>query len=128
MHEKVHLGPIGHFGVAVGDPRKSARWWRERFDLEVMFEGDEYVGLANGDVMIVLHQGTPHPETMGHMSFHLSNMDALQRALDILKALKTNLEDPGDEIGPEEPGSSNMGLWFHDADGYRWELEVRAKR
>ena len=34
------------------------------------------------------------------------------------------IEDPGDEIGPEAPGSKNMGLWFHDPDGYRWELSV----
>jgi hypothetical protein len=24
------------------------------------------------------------------------------------------MEDPGNEIGPESPGSHNMGLWFHD--------------
>ena len=34
--------------------------------------------------------------------------------------------DPGDEIGPEAPGSKNMGLWFHDPDGYRWELSVQS--
>ena len=36
-----------------------------------------------------------------------------------------DLEDPGDEIGPEAPGSPHMGLWFHDLDGYRWELSVQ---
>jgi catechol 2,3-dioxygenase-like lactoylglutathione lyase family enzyme len=36
-----------------------------------------------------------------------------------------DLEDPGDEIGPEAPGSPHMGLWFHDPDGYRWELSVQ---
>ena len=38
------------------------------------------------------------------------------------------LEDPGDEIGPEAPGSPHMGLWFYDADGYRWELSVQGGR
>jgi len=28
------------------------------------------------------------------------------------------------KIGPEAPGSKNIGLWFHDPDGYRWELSV----
>jgi hypothetical protein len=37
------------------------------------------------------------------------------------------VEDPGHEIGPEAPGSSNMGVWFHDPDGYRWELSVQGK-
>ena len=38
---------------------------------------------------------------------------------------KVELEDPGEEIGPEAPGSPHMGLWFHDPDGYRWELSVQ---
>jgi len=36
-----------------------------------------------------------------------------------------DLEDPGDEIGPEAAGSKHLGLWFHDPDGYRWELSVQ---
>ena len=91
-----------------------------------MFEGDEYVGLTNDDVTMVLQQGVPHPGTIGHMSFHLPDMKALERALNVLKAHGTKLEDPGDEIGPEAPGSKNMGLWFHDPDGYRWELSVQS--
>ncbi len=46
------LGVVGHFGLAVRDPKESAKW------------------------------------------------------------------------GPEAPGSKNMGLWFRDPDGYRWELSV----
>jgi hypothetical protein len=59
------------------------------------------------------------------MSFHLPNMTALRKARAHLKKHKVDLEDPGDEIGPEAPGSKNMGLWFHDPDGYRWELSVQ---
>jgi hypothetical protein len=33
--------------------------------------------------------------------------------------------DLGKEIGPTSPGSPHMGLWFHDPDGYRWELSVQ---
>ena len=118
---------MGHFGVAVRNVERSARWWRERFDLEVMFEGEDYAGLTNADVTIVLHQGTPHPETMGHMSFHLPDIGALRSALAVLKERKTAVEDPGNEIGPEAAGSKNVGLWFRDLDGYRWELSVLAK-
>lgn len=39
-----------------------------------------------------------------------------------------NVEDPGDEIGPEAEGSPHMGLWFHDPNGYRWELSVQGGR
>lgn len=128
MAVKIHLGTVGHFGLAVRDPQRSAAWWREAFDLEGMFEDDEHIGLTNNDVTIVLHRGEPNPETFGHMSFHLPNMATLRRALESLKEHHVEVEDPGDEIGPEAPGSKNMGLWFHDPDGYRWELSVQGGR
>ncbi len=52
-------------------------------------------------------------------------MATLRKALDHLKSVGADLEDQGDEIGPEGPGSPHMGLWFHDLDGYRWELSVQ---
>jgi hypothetical protein len=51
-------------------------------------------------------------------------MTILRKALEHLKRTGVEVEDPGDEIGPEGPGSPNMDLWFHDLDGYRWELSV----
>jgi catechol 2,3-dioxygenase-like lactoylglutathione lyase family enzyme len=76
-------------------------------------------------VTIALFKGKPSPKTIEHMSFHLPNMATLRKALKYLKKHKIELEDLGDEIGPEGPGSKNMGLWFHDPDGYRWELSVQ---
>ncbi len=52
-------------------------------------------------------------------------MKALRTALAYLKKQKVKMEDPGNEIGPESPGSPHMGLWFYDLDGYRWELSVQ---
>ncbi len=57
------------------------------------------------------------------MSFHLPNVATLRRALAQLQNMK--VKDLGDKIGPEAPGSENMGLWFHDRDGYLWELNVQ---
>jgi len=57
----------------------------------------------------------------------LPSMAALRKALAHLRKLKVDLEDPGDEIGPEAPGSPHKGIWFHDLDGYRWELSVQGK-
>ena len=48
----------------------------------------------------------------------------LEVARDALRANGVDLEDPGNEIGPVAPGSASVGLWFHDRDGYRWELYV----
>lgn len=59
------------------------------------------------------------------MKIQLESMDELRAALDLLKKNAVELEDPGDEIGPEAPGSPHYGLWFHDPDGYRWELSVQ---
>src|SRR5207247_10409393 len=79
-------------------------------------------------VTIALFKGKPSPPTFDHMSFHLPNMSILRKALAHLKKHKVEIEDPGDEIGPEGPGSAHMGLWFHDPDGYRWELSVQGSR
>ena len=128
MAKKIHLGTVGHFGLAVTDPQASAAWWRKLFDLKTIFEGDGYVGLSNENVTMVLSAGTPRPETIGHVSFHLPDMPTLRQALDSLKEHGVSLEDPGDEIGAEADGSPNMGLWLHDPDGYRWELSVLARR
>ncbi len=120
----IHLGTVGHFGLAVRDPRASAAWWSRHFDLRELFAGDDYVGLTNDDITIVLQRGKPSPQTIDHVSFHLPDMRALRDALARLRAAGVDLEDPGDEIGPEAPGSPNLGLWFRDPDGYRFELSV----
>jgi catechol 2,3-dioxygenase-like lactoylglutathione lyase family enzyme len=119
------LGTVGHFGLAVRDPKKSANWFERALGLKKQFEFEGGVAVGNDNVTIALHKGRPSPETFGHMSFHLPNMTALRKALGHLKKHKVKLEDPGDEIGPEAPGSKHMGLWFHDPDGYRWELSVQ---
>ena len=118
------IGTVGHFGLAVSDPRRSAEWFMRVLGLEKQFEYEGGIAVGNDNVTIVLSKGKPSPKTIGHMSFHLPNMTALRKALAHLKKHKADLEDPGDEIGPEAPGSPNMGLWFHDPDGYRWELSV----
>jgi len=122
---KVHLGVVGHFGLAVRDPDSSAQFWTKNFDMEEMFRFEDGIGLTNDEVTIVLHKGVPHPGTLGHMSFHVESMHALRDARETLKKNGVKLEDPGDEIGPEAPGSPHMGLWFHDPDGYRLELSVQ---
>lgn len=119
------IGTVGHFGLAVRDPRSSAKWFVRVLGLRNEFEFEDGVAVGNDNVTIAFSKGKPSPKTIGHMSFHLPTMTALRKALAHLKKHKVNVEDPGDEIGPEAPGSSNMGLWFHDPDGYRWELSVQ---
>lgn len=122
------VGVVGHFGLAVRDPKKSAKWFDRALGLKKQFEYEGGVAIGNDNVTIALHKGRPSPKTIGHMSFHLPNMSALRKALTHLQKQKVELEDPGDEIGPEAEGSKHMGLWFHDLDGYRWELSVQNGR
>ena len=44
------------------------------------------------------------------MSFHLPDMATLRKALDHLKSVGVDIEDPGSEIGPEAPGSKTWAL------------------
>jgi catechol-2,3-dioxygenase len=118
------LGVVGHFGLAVRDPKESAKWFQRVLGLRKEFEFENGVAIGNDNVTIALFKGKPSPETLDHVSFHLPNMSALRKALTHLKKHEVDVEDAGDEIGPEAPGSKNMGLWFHDLDGYRWELSV----
>jgi catechol 2,3-dioxygenase-like lactoylglutathione lyase family enzyme len=98
------------------------------FGLRKEFEYEGGVGVGNNNVLIVRSKGKPSPKTIGHISFHLPTMTALRKALAHLKKHKVKVEDPGDEIGPVVFGSRSMGLWFHDPDGYRWELSVQNKK
>lgn len=64
------LGVVGHFGLAVGDPKMRG------LGLEKLFEFDDGVAIGNDHDRVA-------------------------------------------------EGSKNMGLWFQDLDGYRWELSVQ---
>jgi catechol 2,3-dioxygenase-like lactoylglutathione lyase family enzyme len=121
----VALGAVGHFSLAVKDPERSAEFWTGNFDLKEIFRFEDGIALSNDAITIALFKGKPEPQVMEHMSFHVQNMRDLRAALEELRNNGVDLEDPGDEIGPEAPGSPHMGLWFHDPDGYRWELSVQ---
>ena len=124
MKKSFVLGTVGHFGLAVRDPRRSAGWFIDCLNLRQEFTFAGGVAVGNDAVTIVLFEGEPSPRTIDHVSFHLPDMATLRAALAHLKAKRVEVEDPGDEIGPEGPGSPNVGIWFHDPDGYRWEFSV----
>ena len=111
------LGTVGHFGLAVTSPKRSAKWFERALGLSVEFEYEDGIAVGNKNVTIALFKGKPSPETIGHMSFHLPGMRILRKALEHLKQTGVEVEDPGDEIQQKTPASPNMGLWFHDLDG-----------
>jgi catechol 2,3-dioxygenase-like lactoylglutathione lyase family enzyme len=121
---RVQLGPVSHFSIGVNDPVASAAWWVSNFDLDEWSRSDKGILLGNDAIMLGLFKGSPTSGVLGHLGFRTSDVDALEVARDVLRANGVDLEDPGDEIGPVGPGSTSVGLWFHDHDGYRWELYV----
>ncbi len=122
---RVPLGPVAHFSLAVKDTDASAKWWTSNFDLDELFRGRGRVLVGNDALLIALFAGTPKADVLSHLAFRVTDRAALESARDALRANGVTLEDPGDEIGPVAPGSPNLGLWFADIDGYRWELFVR---
>jgi catechol 2,3-dioxygenase-like lactoylglutathione lyase family enzyme len=118
------LGSVGHFSLAVRDPKRSAQWFTRCLLLDPYAEYEDAVAVGNDAVTIWFTPGTPSAETIGHMSFQLRDRAELERALAHLKREKADLEDPGDEIGPQADGAPDVGIWFHDPDGYRWELSA----
>ena len=70
------IGTVGHFGVAVRDPRRSATWFVRVLGLRKEFEYEGGVAVGNDNVTIVFSKGKPSPKTIGHMSFHLPNMNS----------------------------------------------------
>jgi catechol 2,3-dioxygenase-like lactoylglutathione lyase family enzyme len=123
---RVQLGAVSHFNISVDDPGASAAWWISNFDLDEWSRSDRGILLGNDAIMIGLVKGSPVSGVLGHLAFRTSDVDALVVARDALRANGVDLEDPGNEIGPVAPGSASVGLWFHDPDGYRWELYVEA--
>ncbi len=118
------VGPVGHFGLAVRDPRASAAWFTRCLGLGPYMEADDAVAVGNDAVTIWFFQGPPSPETLGHLAFRLRDRAELERALEHLRQESVVLEDPGHEIGPQAEGAPDVGIWFHDPDGYRWELSA----
>src|ERR1022692_4473918 len=97
---RVHLGAVSHFSLAVRDPQTSARWWAANFDLDEFLRSDDWVGLTNDAISIILFRGAPDPQALTHLAFHVSDLSTLQSARDMLRAKGANLVDPGDENGP----------------------------
>jgi hypothetical protein len=73
------LGVVGHFGLAVHDPKKSAKWFARALGLGKEFEFENGVVVGNDNVTIALFKGKPSPKTIEHMSFHLPNMRHCER-------------------------------------------------
>jgi catechol 2,3-dioxygenase-like lactoylglutathione lyase family enzyme len=53
------VGTVGHFGLAVRNPKKSAKWFERALGLKKEFEFGGGVAIGNDNVTIALHKGKP---------------------------------------------------------------------
>ncbi len=56
------LGEVGHFGLAVRDPKKSAKWFERALGLRKEFEFGNGVAVGNDYLTIALFEGNPSPD------------------------------------------------------------------
>lgn len=129
MNVPFTLGPVWHFGLAVRDPRASAKWFMRVSGLSKQFEYEGGVGIGNANTLIVFTKGKPSPKTIGHVAFHLPTMTILKKALAHLKKLKVQVEDPGMKSGPwrQDPRAWGSGLPTQTATGGNWQYRARSK-
>ena len=55
------LGTIGHFGLAVTSPKRSAKWFERALGLSIEFEYEDGIAVGNKNVTIALFKGKPSP-------------------------------------------------------------------
>jgi hypothetical protein len=51
------LGTVGHFGLAVTSPKRSAKWFERALGLSVEFEYGDGIAVGNENVTIALFKG-----------------------------------------------------------------------
>ena len=49
------LGVVGHFGLAVRNPEKSAKWFSRVLGLRKQFEFEGGIAIGNNNVTLALH-------------------------------------------------------------------------
>ena len=63
------IGPVGHFGLAVRDPRRSTNWFMSVLGLRKEFEFESGIAVGNDNVTIVLSKGNRHRRRLATCRF-----------------------------------------------------------
>src|ERR1044072_2400923 len=92
------LGEVGHFGLAVRDPKKSAQWFERALGLRKEFDFGSGVAVGNDNDNIAFFKGNPSPKAIDQILFNLPNMGTLQKARAHLKSAIVEIKNPGDKI------------------------------
>jgi lactoylglutathione lyase len=120
----------GHVGLNVTDLNRSAQFYRDIFDFNVIGEshepGREYSFLGRGDQLFLTlwkqSEGSFQRDLPGlhHLSFQVDSVAEVRQVEGRLR--KRNAKIYHDGIASHGEGQSSGGIYFEDPDGIRLEV------
>ncbi|MFJ1594044.1 VOC family protein [Kitasatospora albolonga] len=120
----------GHIGLNVTDLDRSAAFYREVFDFEVLAEGKDedrrWVFLGRDSRLLVTlwqqSEGTFTTTLPGlhHLSFQVDTVEEVRATEEVLRALGAEFAYEG--VVPHGEVGTSGGIFFSDPDGIRLEV------
>jgi catechol 2,3-dioxygenase-like lactoylglutathione lyase family enzyme len=112
---------LTHVALAVRDPQRSMRFYREVLGTVSVYESDDFVQVqtpGSRDVIVFERKprGAGKAGGVMHFGFRLQRPDDIQHAEDVVRKAGGTIKDRG-EFVPGEPY-----LFFEDPDGYEVEI------
>lgn len=120
----------GHVGLNVTDLERSAAFYREVFDFEVLAEGKDadrrWIFLGRGSrLMVTLWQQSEgrYPTDLPglhHLSFQVDSVEEVRATEEVLRGLGAEFAHEG--VVPHGESGTSGGIFFADPDGIRLEV------
>ncbi|MBV7245043.1 VOC family protein [Streptomyces sp. MW-W600-10] len=120
----------GHVGLNVTDLERSAAFYREVFDFELLAEGTDadrrwaFLGRDSRLVVTLWQQseGTFATALPGlhHLSFQVDSVEEVRATEDVLRGLGAEFAHEG--VVPHGESGTSGGIFFTDPDGIRLEV------
>ncbi|MCI4044737.1 VOC family protein [Streptomyces sp. TRM75563] len=120
----------GHVGLNVTDLERSAAFYREVFDFELLAEGKDadrrwaFLGRDSRLVVTLWQQseGTFATALPGlhHLSFQVDSVEEVRATEDVLRGLGAEFAHEG--VVPHGESGTSGGIFFTDPDGIRLEV------
>ncbi|MEV6472238.1 VOC family protein [Streptomyces sp. NPDC051657] len=120
----------GHVGLNVTDLERSAAFYREVFDFEVLAEGKDadrrWIFLGRGSrLMVTLWQQSEgaYPTALPglhHLSFQVDSVEEVRATEEVLRGLGAEFAHEG--VVPHSESGTSGGIFFTDPDGIRLEV------